>query len=964
VIVAVPKVFSIPAGEAFVDRLVEGLVERFGANPLSLADIDVLVPTRRAVRGLREAFLRRSGAGALLLPRIRPIGDIDEDGPIFDGAIEAIDLPPAIDGLRRDLLLARLVMAERERSGAPVDMPRALALAADLSRLLDRMATERVDPARLGDLAPEDLAEHWQTTLDFLKIVTEHWPRILADEGALDPARRRDRVLGVLARRWREHPPAHPVVAAGSTGSIPATADLLAVVARLPQGAVVLPGLDRSMPAIDWDAVDPSHPQAGLKRLLAALGTDRESVEPWTSASGDIAPRFRGLAAALAPAATVDFATSRAAAEAGLAGLVVVDATSEREEADAIALIMRETLETPGRTAALVTPDRALARRVAAALGRWGVAVDDSAGEPLSRSAPGAFLRLVAETATEPDDPVTLLALLKHPLARAGFAVQTHKAEVRALDAALRGPRRKAPLEALADRAASEPWIARIRGALEPFAALLGEREAGLRSLLRAHVAAAEALAADDASSGAARLWAGEAGEALADVVADVDRHADAAGPVAGTGYAALFDGLLAGRSLRARYGLHPRLSIWGLLEARLQRADLTVLGGLNEGVWPAKAEADPWMSRTMAKRLGLEPPERRTGLAAHDFVQAASAPDVVLSRAARIDGAPSVASRWIKRLEAAAPAAMATARRRGELHLARARTLDLPGVARPCAPPQPTPPVALRPKTLSVTEIETWMRDPYAIYAKHVLGLAPLDPLDADPGAADRGIFIHRALAEFLDRSRGAWPADAEARLLEAGRRAFRAVEDRPGLHAFWWPRFERIARWFVAHEASRRENASPVAWEARGTLDLDGFVLRARADRIDRLAGGSLVLIDYKTGRVPRPADVALGYAPQLTLEGAIAQAGGFAGLAPMPVVALDYWRLGGRAGGEVKTLKDGPALIGLALDGLRRLIATFAKPETAYAAVPHPGYAPEFSDYRHLERVDEWSGLAADR
>ena len=959
-----PKVFTIPAGEAFVDRLVEGLVRRVGSNPLALAEAEVLVPTRRAVRTLRDAFLRRSVEGALLLPRIRPIGDIDEEELVLDGAVEGLDLPPAIDGLKRELLLARLVSAERAKSGAPIDMSQAFDLAADLARLIDRMATERIDPAGLEDLAPEDLAEHWQTTLDFLKIVTAHWPRILEEEGALDPARRRDVVLGALARHWRERPPTHPVIAAGSTGSIPATADLLGVVARLPKGAVVLPGLDLMIADADWRSLEPSHPQAGLKRLLAALGVGRADAGRWNPDQVEGSPRIRALGIALAPAATADFAASRESAEVGLADLVAVDAPGAREEADAVALIMRETLETPGRTAALITPDRALARRVAAALLRWGIAVDDSAGAPLSRTAPGVFLRLVAEAASEPDDPVALLALLKHPLARAGLATEIHKAHVRVLDVAIRGPRPSALLDSLARNEGAKAWVERIRTALGAFAARLRDDPAELRSLLRAHVGAAEGLAADEREGGAARLWAGDDGEAMADLVAEIDRNADAAGPMTGASYPALFESLLAGRTIRARYGHHPRLSIWGLLEARLQRADVTILGGLNEGVWPAKVEADPWMSRAMARRFGLEPPDRRVGLAAHDFVQGAAATGVILTRAARIDGAPSVASRWIKRLDAAAPKAMAEARRRGDVHLARARALDMPGIVRPCAPPQPSPALALRPKTLSVTEIETWMRDPYAIYARHVLGLKPLDPLDADPGAADRGTFIHRALADVFEATQGTWPADAEARLLEAGRNAFREVEGRPGLYAFWWPRFERIAHWFVENERTRRANARPAAWEARGSIDLGGFVLRARADRIDRLADGRLAIIDYKTGRVPRPADVELGYAPQLTLEGAIAQAGGFKGLKAAPVAALDYWRLGGRAGGEIKPLKDGPALIGLALDGLRRLIAAFADERTAYPAVPNPGFAPEYSDYRHLERVDEWSGLAAER
>jgi len=953
-----PRVYSIPAGECFVDRLVEGIRARHGATPLALAEVEILVPTRRAVRSLCEAFLRASEGRATLLPVIRQIGDVDEDGLIFEDGAEALTLPPAIAPLERQLLLARLVHAERARTSQPIDMAQALWLAGELASLLDRLHTERADPARLETLAPADFAEHWQLTLDFLAIVTAHWPKILAERGALDPTDRRDRLISGRAASWRQRPPTHPVIAAGSTGSIPATAELLAVVAQLPAGAVVLPGLDTAIDDAAWEAIEPSHPQAGLKNLLTVLGVDRISVEPWIASAG-ATPRARAIATALGPASVVDFSRQREATEAALADLVAIDAPSARDEAEAIALLMRGALETPGRSAALITPDRALARRVAGALARWSIMVDDSAGRPLARTPIAAFFRLLAQAASEPDDPIALLALLKHPLARAGEGAGAHKAALRALDLALRGPRPAAPLQALAAKHPAAPWAAKIGTILEPLATALTNTATDLPTLIRAHVEAAEALAEEGVVPGRERLWVGDEGEAFGEFVAEIERVGTAGGPMGGASYLAALEALLGGRVLRPRYGAHPRLAIWGLLEARLQRTDLLILGGLNEDVWPARIEADPWMSRAMAKALGLAPPERRVGLSAHDFVQAASSPEIVLSRAARIEGAPSVASRWLRRLEAAAPIAFASARAKGDVVLSQARALDQAEAYRPTPQPAPTPRIALRPKSLSVTEIETWMRDPYAIYARHVLGLKALDPIDADPGAAESGIFIHAALADFVGATKGRLPEDALAKLLAAGRKAFASVEGRPGLHAFWWPRFERIADWFVEHERSRLGWARPIAVETTGTLKLGTFELRGRADRFDRLADGGLAIIDYKTGRVPKSSDVALGFAPQLTLEGAMAEASAFGKVAGGKVASLEHWRLGGRQSGEVHALKDGPALIPLALAGLRRLIAAFADPATPYRAVPHPGFAPAYSDYRHLERIDEWSG-----
>lgn len=982
-----PAVYTIPCGAAFVDALAEGIVERVGDDPLDLAAVTVLLPTRRSCRSLREAFLRRSSGRAMLLPRMSPLGDIDADALLM-GAEElpspagSLDLPDAVPRLDRQLMLARLI---RQATGVAATTAQAVRLAADLARFLDAVWTEGADFDRLKALVPDDFAAHWQVTLEFLTIVTEHWPGILAANGTIDPAQRRTMVLKLQAAAWTAAPPDGLVIAAGSTGSIPATADLLAVVAGLPRGAVVLPGLDRGLDDTTWTAVgrDESHPQHGLSKLLDRLQVTRAAVRDWTAAAEPRAGRACLIAEAMRPAATTETWRGLGGIDAtALEGLTRIDAANPEEEALSVALLMRHALETPGRTVALVTPDRTLARRTAMALRRWDIAVDDSAGQPLTDTAAGTFLRLTAELAVSRVHPLALLALAKHPLAAGGRDPSDFRAMARALErTVLRGPRPpggfaglRAALAATdskrfdfpGQRRELERWLDTLAELAGPLLTLL-DSPAELARLADTHARFAEDLAGDGRLPGAARLWRHDDGEAAARFFHDLIGAAAGFPPLVGAEYPALLEALMAACPVRPRYGLHPRLAILGPLEARLQHHDLMILGGLNEGTWPPEAAADPWMSRPMRAAFGLPSPERQIGLSAHDFAQALGAERVVLTRSERVDGTPTVPSRWLLRLETVLRGLGLADRleAEGERWLAWARALDRPDRVQPVAPPEPRPPVEVRPRRLSVTEVETWMRDPYAIYARHVLRLDPLDPIAADPGAAERGQVIHAALDAFVRAHPAALPPDPVPALLALGREAFGPLlETQPEVWAFWWPRFERIAAWFVALERERRPTVRPLATEAAGRLELAGpagpFTLTAKADRIDRAADGGLILIDYKTGSPPSAREVELGFAPQLPLEAAMAAAGGFTGVPAGAVAGLAFWRLsGGDPPGEEKPVKGDAAALGAAARaGLEDLIATFDAAATPYRSRPRPAMAPRWTDYAHLARVQEWS------
>ena len=969
------RIFTIPAGVPFLDALARGILAERKTGEATRAT--VLLPNRRACRALGDAMLRASSDAALLLPAILPIGDVgldEEFGADDVAAPAALDLPPAIPPLRRQLLLAELIRAREGATGT--DEPaRVAGLASELARLLDQVETEGLGFDRLADLVPETLSAHWQTTLEFLRIVTDTWPPVLDEEGAIGPAERRNRLIEARIASWRDAPPEERVILAGSTGSVPATRGLMAAVAGLPRGAVVLPGLDREPEPAIWEALDPGHPQYGLKLVLEDLDTAPSEVALWPGAHPPPrgAARARLLAAAMRPAGTDAPAFDGPARSAAVEGVCRIDCAGAREEAATIALLLRETLETPDRTAALVTPDRGLARRVAAELRRWDVEIDDSGGVSLALTPPGAFLLLLARTLADRWAPVPLLSLLKHPLSACGMDAGVFRARVRALErAVLRGPRPEPGAEGLRGALRDDPdlarWLDRVADALAPLDDLMTDRrQTGVADLAEAHIEAAERLAASGDTDGAERLWTGEDGAAAAEFMDELRGAARGLAPVDARGWPELLDTLMRGRAVRPSYGRHPRLQIWGVLEARLQGADRLILGGLNEGTWPSQPPADPWMSRPMRAAFGLSSHERRIGLSAHDFSQLFAAPEIFLTRAVRVAGTPTVPSRWLLRLDNALGGESASLARAAPRWTGWQSALERPEAQEQIQAPAPVPPVAARPRRLSVTQIETLIRDPYAIYARHVLGLRALDPIDADPGGAERGRFVHDALDTFLRAFPGALPDDAYERLIAIGQAALGRMVERPGVRAFWWPRFERVALWFVEHERERRTGIASTATELAGRLEFQApggpFTLTARADRIDATVDGRAAIVDYKTGAVPSRKDVAAGLAPQLPLEAAILAAGGFEGIGPAPDPDLVYWKLsGGDPPGEEAPVDADPAV---ARAGLERLIGQFDDPATPYIPQPHADRAPAFSDYEHLERLPEYApGRAARR
>lgn len=996
-----PRVYNVPAGVAVVDALADGLMRQFADDPAALSHCLVLVPTRRAILALRTALLRLTDGASMIMPRIRALGDVDEDELILTMipalAEQDLSLKPAIDKTERLALLTQQVMRAGPALGLDhLTLATATQMARELGRLLDSCQIEQVGFENLAELAPEKYAAHWQITLEFLEIVTKFWPAILDDLHRLDPAERRIKSLEILTQFWQQNPPEYPVIVAGSTGSVPATARLMKTIARLPKGAVLLPAMDQDMPDDAWELLDVTHPQATMKNLLEVMGVVRAEVRPWPLRQELMAqieagaPRMRLIQQALWPSDAVaqwrhQEKPDLASAFKGISSLTV---PSIRDEATAIALMMRQTLERTGVTAALVTPDRSLARRVKQELGRWGIGIDDSAGDPLSQTPPASFILLLAEMVEADFAPVPLLAALKHPMAAMGGSRSDHLTWLRRLERdILRGVRPKPGIKGLLEtistptreddhRAIDRKALRQKGDQLEVLMApLMGlnEATASFHEWLRALLTVAEAMASSDQKAGSDILWSQENGHSLAAFISGLletpSLKALRAGDNIHAEYSALLRSFMQGEVVRRSHSRHPRLAIWGTIEARMQQADVMILAGLNEESWPPAIADDPWMSRPMRADFGLPPLERRIGLSAHDFVQACGAKEVVLTRSEKLnDGAEAVPSRWLMRLEAMLGGDFATAGREPwQAYVDQLDHADEPG---PVAAPKPCPPVAKRPNNLSVTGIESWMKDPYSIYAKHILRLKPWEPLDQKPNALTRGNIIHDALERFLEKPPKDYREKQYQDLLAHGVAAFGEDLKRPGVWAFWWPRFEQVARAFIALQFSRKNTYKPVLVEQKKTLrvPVDGldFELVAKADRIDQsLSDGSYQVIDYKTGKPPTAKAIIAGFAPQLPLEGVMVEAGAFDSLTNRTVSGLSFWRVsGGREPLIESEIKDVEDRIKEAGEGLVKLIRTFRLEETPYLCNPRPAYAG-YGDYDHLARLKEWrvSGDAGD-
>ncbi len=961
-----PNLFGVPPGADFATAVMDGLLDQFEDQPPeALARVTIYVNTRRMQRRLRDVF---DAGPSRLLPKMRLITDLAND-PSTD------PLPPAISPLRRRLELSQLVGALLDQQPDLAARSALFDLSDSLAALIDEMQGEGVDPAILQALDVTDLSGHWARTLAFLDII-----RSTFDNGAApDKEARQRRVIERLAATWAENPPPDPIIVAGSTGSRGATNLFLQAVAQLPNGAVILPGFDFEAPKKVWEQLTGStptedHPQARFAQLAQSLNVCPTQIRPWTSEEPAHPAWNKLMSLALRPAPVTDQWRSDGPELGDLLQatkhITLLEAPSPRMEAETIALRLRRAVE-DGQTAALISPDRGLTRQVAAALDRWRIVPDDSAGVPLALSPPGRLLRHIAGLLGNAVSSADVITILKHPLAHSGSDRGPHIQRTNELELWLRRraiptPSRQHLVDWAEKSGTSDPgrmaWATWMADLCAEMSAATGE---ALDHHLSTHVHLCERLAQGADGIGAGGLWDKAAGRTAQRVIADLAQNADAAGAVALFDYRLLFDSLLNSAEVREQEQAHAGVLIWGTLEARVQGADLTILAGLNEGTWPEAPAPDPWLNRAMRKQAGLLLPERRIGLSAHDFMQASSGAEVWITRSVRSEDAETVASRWLNRLtnllgglpDQGGAQALEDMRSKGQKWLKAAARLSEVGPPRPAPRPSPQPPVAARPKQLSVTGVSRLIRDPYAVYAEKVLRLRPLDPLSPQPDAALRGTALHKVFETFVRACPDPAEPQAKAHLLDCTATVLSNICPWPTYRHMWTARVAGLADWFLQTEVERRAVATPDdLFEIRGAAALPGveFTLTCIADRIDLTPTGDAVIYDYKTGTPPSPK-AQVHYDKQLLLEAALVHFGGIERTGPRHVASATYIGLGAKRALVAAPLVEQPPE--RVWKDLETLALAWQDPERGYSAQIAPQYLDFEGSYDHLARFGEW-------
>lgn len=919
-------IYTLSSSVSFCDELAAQFQAEKKDDIWGLSHITIFVPTNRSAKTLKEAFLRQSNGKALFLPKIVSFSNIDFLIP---------DVPLAISPLERQLLLSKLVQKKQ-----PMSEDKAFTLAASLAELIDQMHNYDVDFDTLKEIVPDNFASHWQQTLSFLEIVETYWPMILKERNQLDPSLRQIRLIESLIHQWKVSPPQNPIIALGFTGGLPIVEKFLKAVNELPNSDIYIPNLDTLLSEEEWENLDATHPQFYMKKLLETLGVKRKQIIQ----KDEIKSRFKLVSMLLKPAKfTANWYKDAPKLKKDVVqNLERVEYKNPQTEAFEIACRLREVLETPAKTAALVTTDRSLARRVRVQMARWGIELDDSAGTPLARTPVGTFLILLADAAVSQKGR-DLLALLKHPLAMDGDDFTTFRKKIHQTER-----------QARKDKIQFRPLL---KTDLSPFMNLfVNPIRQSLKLILQAHLEVAQSLATSADKSGAERLWDKEAGEATSELLTELLANADIIGDIEPIAYPAFLTAVLNTVTVRPKYGMHPRLDILGPIEARLQQPDLVIIAGMNEDTFPQLPGTDPWINRPMRQACKLPAPEEKIGVSAQDFMHLIQAPEVILTRSLKVDGSPTIPSRWWSRLDAVLQCAKIPCPIENEkfMHL-----LENKETFKPATPPRPTPPENVRPTTYSISDITTLLENPYTLYAKKILELSKLEDLDVTFSAADFGTAVHKALALYVKNKMNSYED-----LLKLGEAELRQRGMDKQENPFLWERFKNIADWFVAEEQSPGPIRKIPEDDARMQMKLDKceVTITGRADRIDVYDNKRVSIIDYKTGTPPSKKQVEKYHAPQLPLEAAMLEKGCFREIKDTEhrVLKLSYWHLIGKTtAGEVKDVTpSGQSLSDFwteTLIRLRSLLNSYQKEKTPYAS--YPQFDQTYNDYAHLERRAEW-------
>ncbi len=1038
--------YNIPFGNSFIDTLVDNIIngkffqfDYINKNDFLFSDIKIFLPTRRAANYFIDRISILLGEQNLFLPNVIPLGEISEFNNLLGIDSEFIlkntSVLQDIEPVQRRLVLTKFVIewsqniqnileqndlmdtsSELLLKGIKADLQGfnvartasdAIQMADALGELIDTLVIHDKNWQDLDKLLPLDLAdEYWKISKDFLTIASKAWPEFRQAYGLVDAAERQHRTVLALAKKLIQERPSTPIVIAGSTGSMPATAQLISAISQLPNGAVVFSGLDHSLDAESWQCLidnrgkllEPTHPQTQFSKLFFNIGISRKDIINVGQINQSFSSRNLILNEAMLPSQTTErwqTKSTRLGSDVihnGLLNISIVEADHEREEALVIAAALRIALEIPNKTAAVITPDRSIAERVISELRRWNILAADTGGRALARTGAGSLAILVAHAVSNNFSPHSLLALLNHPNLTLGINPKILAKGRNAIDLGLlRLPLIKCDLDVLLEHAeiartgfqdsiksmrshsrltlidweSAETVLRNLKYIFDPF---LNVRIANLLQMIQHHENILKKITIDEENEIDFEYLDGsnEIMSLFVSIKSNINNI-----DLLTSDYLTFFRKLIDPIAVAITADSHPRIKIYGLLEARLIKADLAILAGLDETVWPPQGKMDPFLTREWCSELDLPVPEHHIGQTAHDFVSLMDSEEVVITRSLKRDGSPTVASRFLQRIKTVTGEAYDTeAISRGNKLISLARILDVPKNFAPTRPPAPVPKPSSLPRRLSVTEIETLRRDPYSIYAKHVLKLDYLELVARRIGPSERGVLIHEIFARFIEMFPLEQPIDAYEQLMAIAGQVFQPVKNLSEFEIFWFPSFMGSAKWFLLWDKSRRANiVKPIAVERHGVLKLmltggGEFTLTGQADRIEFHKGDAFSIVDFKTGKVPSLKQVRSGFSPQLTLEAAMLKRGAFPGLSGALVEQLLYAKLGGKIVGEERLVYsskdelDADKLSELHFGEFLTLIDEHWNCGRPFSSRPYPEFLKDYARYDHLARVREWA------
>lgn len=956
------NVYNINARESFVDVLAGYFLERYKNKPEELANILFLLPNRRSCQSLAGAFVRKRGGQPTILPRMEPIADIEEDEIFLSGNAEVLKkLKPSVNQLERVLNFTRMIMLKNKYGISDVSLSQAYALAQNLASFMDTVQNEDLDFANLKNIVPDEYSEHWQKTLILLQIITEYWPRILSENGKCDPAERKKQLLKAEMDFWCNSSQKPKIVIAGTTAAYPYLREVVKTVAEFEEGEVYLYGLDKYLDEDSWNSIDENHPQYELKTLLDFLNISREDITDINS--GNITLREKLISEIMRPATSSGMwrkLSLQTLPKEAFNNIHLINCDDVRQEAKAIALIMRETLETAGKTVALVTMDRNLSRRVVSELRKWNIKADDSAGQPLSLSHIGVYFRLIGEAIAK-DTMTSKITVMKYPYTSCGKSRKEYIKEVYHLEHNLRKE------VALTDsqKAILDDFEERIR----PLKELYETPTINLKDMLETHIRVAQSLADTDEKTGEKIIWRKEDGRAAANFFVNLINKSDELGPISSNDYLPFLTTVMTQQNVRLSYGFHPRIKILGPIEARLVNYDRVIIGSVNEGVWPKMPQSDMWLSRPMKKAFGMSQNEKSIGVCASDFAHLMHADEVYLTRSQKSDGTPTDKSRWWLRLETILEAVFGSdAKQKSEYtfiyqqpYSLWAKNLDRCYKPQPIKAPEPRPELKYRPRKLSASQIEILMRDPYYIYAQKILHLYQLPSLDRSKEVFDFGTIVHETMEEFCrEYNSSYYPSDAAEKLMSIGMRKFAEKNIEKEVVTFWQPRLKAFIDMVLEHEKECRPRIKKIYSETEGEIMFKrkggDFLITGKADRLDETDEGCINVIDYKTGYGRSSSEIEKVTAPQLPVEALIVQNGGYKEVGKKNVSGMQYWALKGKQGFTDE--KQSQEAIIKIKEALQKLIDEFDKKERPYLTKPILGGSGQYGDYDHLSRFLEWS------